>query len=95
MSENSYNLWLSRGRCSENVWIWGIIPFLIPYAYYKIGKGWKGVGILIASPIVSILFAILIGVGAVGIAILVYGLFDTYNIAREYNRVYTEGYVDG
>ncbi len=68
----------------------GFIPFLIPYAYYKVGMGWRGVGILIASPIVGILSAILIGVGAVEIAILVYGLFDTYNIAREYNRVYAE-----
>lgn len=90
MSEDSFDLWLKRGRCSENVWMWGIIPFLIPYAYYKVGMGWRGVGILIASPIVGMLSAILIGVGAVGIAILVYGLFDTYNIAREYNRVDAE-----
>lgn len=52
--------------------------------------GWRSVGILIASPIVGILSAILIEVGTVGIAILVYGLFDTYNIAKEYNRVYEE-----
>lgn len=95
MSEDSFNLWLKRGRCSENVWIWGVIPFLLPYAYYKVGNGWKGIGILIAAPIVSVLFAILIEVGAVGIAVLVYGLFDTYNIAKEYNRVYAEGYPTG
>lgn len=79
---------------SENVWIWGIIPFLIPYAYYRVGMGWKGVGILIASPIVTVLSIMLIGGGAVGIAVLVYGLFDTYNIAREYNRVYAEAYEE-
>ncbi|MCZ7392445.1 MAG: hypothetical protein ABOK23_05120 [Candidatus Methanoperedens sp.] len=92
MSDDSYNLWFNRGRCSENVWMWGIIPFLMPYAYYKVGKGWKGLGILIAWPIVNVLFAILTGVNYyVGFAILVYGLFDTYNIAKEYNRIYTEG----
>jgi len=90
--ENSFNLWLNRGRCSENVWMWGIIPFLMPYAYYKVGKGWKGLGILIASPIVTILSAVLIGIGAIGFAILVYGLFDTHNIAKEYKGVYEVAY---
>lgn len=91
---NSFNLWLNRGRCTENVWIWGIIPFLIPYAYYKVGKGWKGLGILIASPIVTILSAVLIGIGAIGFSILVYGLYDTYNLAKEYNTVYEVAYEE-
>jgi len=70
MSEDSFDLWLKRGRCSENVWMWGIIPFLIPYAYYKVGMGWRGVGIFVAAPIVSVLFAILIGLAQEGLQYL-------------------------
>ncbi|CAG0963462.1 Chaperone protein DnaJ [Methanosarcinales archaeon] len=90
--DNSYNLWLNRGRCSENVWMWGIIPLIMPYAYYKVGMGWRGIWFLIAA----VLFATLIGrVGAIWIMLFVYGLFETRNIAKEYNRVYADGYPTG
>ena len=93
ISEDPFNLWLKRGRCSEKVWIWGIIPLLLPYAYYKVGYGWRGVAILIAAPIQSVLFAFLIGIPAAGFAILIYGLYETYDIAKEHNRIYAENYL--
>lgn len=91
--DNSFNLWLNRGRCSENVWIWGIIPFLMPIAYYKLGMGWRGIWFLVAE----ILKFIIVGVHPIGgnvivLGLLVYQFSETSKIAKEYNRVYEIAY---
>jgi hypothetical protein len=54
--------------------------------------GWRGIWFLIAAPIVSVLLAMTIGIPAGGIAVLVYGLYETYNVAKEHNRIYAEAY---
>ncbi len=89
--DNSFNLWLNRGQCSENVWMWGIIPFLMPFAYYKVGMGWRGIWFLVAEVLLIIIFWVR-PINALVLGLFVYQLSDTSNIAKEYNRVYEVAY---
>lgn len=83
LKEDSYNLWIKRGRCSENVWMWIFFLALSPYAYYKLGKTKKGLLIF------GLTIILLAGGPLVALPIL-YGTWDTYSTAKKYNNIYSE-----
>ncbi len=87
-TKDSYELWMERGRCNENIWMLCVFPFLMPYVYYKLGKERKGIALLISGILTSLVFFIFTGIYSVGIAFFGYAIFDTYLIARKYNEDY-------
>ncbi len=87
-TKDSYELWIERGRCNENIWLLCILPFLMLYVYYKLGKEKKGIALMILGLLISLISFKLTGIYSVGIAFFVYALFDTYLIARRYNEDY-------
>lgn len=91
LKDNSYDLWIKRGKCSENVWMWVFFIFLLtPYAYYKVGKTNKGFLILGLTIILLAAYALVAPVGLVAVLVLLYGTWDTYSTAKKYNKIYSE-----
>lgn len=85
-TKDSYELWIERGRAKENIWLLCILPFLMPYVYYKLGKEKKGIALMISGLLISLISFKLTGIYSVGIAFFTYAIFDTYLIARRYNE---------
>jgi membrane-bound ClpP family serine protease len=85
-TKDSYELWIERGQCSENIWLFCILLFLMPYVYYKLGKEKKGIALLILGLLISLISLKLTGFYSVGIAFFAYAIFDTYLIASRYNE---------
>lgn len=85
-TKDSYELWVERGRCSENIWLLCILLFLMPYVYYKLGKEKKGIALMISGLLISLISFKITGIYSVGIAFFAYAIFDTYLIARRYNE---------
>lgn len=87
-AKDPYELWIERGRCNENFWMLSILPFLMPYVYYRLGKERKGIALLVSCILISLISFQLTKIYSVGIAFFGYAIFDTYLIARRYNEDY-------
>lgn len=95
LEDKSYQLWIERGKCGENVWLWGLLPFGLLYSYYKVGKTEKGfliLGVAIVLNIISavsyfVFFRPLPIIGIILFVVLIYGLSDTYSIGKKFKQI--------